>query len=134
MEIQHIFVYGSLMTGFWNHDRFCRDALTIEPAVTTGCLYHLPQGYPAMFDASDGQVFGEVMTFPDIKKTLEHLDRLEGYRPGGESHYIRIEKTVTIQNNRAVIPAWVYVYPKDSLRPDFIPVPTGKWRKLPLTL
>jgi gamma-glutamylcyclotransferase (GGCT)/AIG2-like uncharacterized protein YtfP len=83
-----------------------------------------------MFDAPDGQVFGEVMTFPDIEKTLERLDRLEGYRPGDTgSHYIRVEKTMTILNSGNVAPAWVYVYPKDRLRPDFIPVPFGCWRK-----
>jgi gamma-glutamylcyclotransferase (GGCT)/AIG2-like uncharacterized protein YtfP len=113
-----------------NHDRYCRDALTIEPAVTTGRLYHLPYGFPAMFDAPDGEVFGEVMTFPDIVKTLERLDHLEGYRPGDtRSHYIRIEKPVTILNSGRVVPAWVYVYPKDRLQPDFIPIQTGYWRE-----
>jgi gamma-glutamylcyclotransferase (GGCT)/AIG2-like uncharacterized protein YtfP len=118
------------MSGFWNHERYCGDALTIEPAVTTGRLYHLPYGFPAMFDAPDGQVFGEVMTFPDIERTLERLDRLEGYRPGDDSsHYIRIKKIVTILNSGQVVPAWGYVYPKDRLRPDFIPVPSCCWRE-----
>lgn len=128
MDVSFIFVYGTLRRGFQNHDRYCGDALTIEPAVTTGRLYHLPQGFPAMFDAPDGQVFGEVMTFPDIKKTLERLDRLEGYCPGdGQSHYIRIKKIVTILNGGKVVPAWVYVYPKNRLRPDFRPSYKGKW-------
>ncbi len=130
MEISALFCYGSLMSGFWNHDRYCRDALTIEPAVTTGWLYHLPYGFPAMFDAPDGQVFGEVMTFPDIAKTLERLDRLEGYRPGDKrSHYIRIEKSVTVLNGGKSLPAWVYMYPKTKLIPDFISVPSGCWCK-----
>ncbi|HOY64726.1 MAG: Gamma-L-glutamyl-butirosin B gamma-glutamyl cyclotransferase [bacterium ADurb.Bin236] len=130
MGISRLFVYGSLMSGFWNHERYCRDALTIEPAVTTGRLYHLPYGFPAMFDALDGQVLGEVMTFPDIAKTLEHLDRLEGYRPGdSRSHYIRIEKSVSILNGGKKAPAWVYVYPKERQRPDFILVPSGCWRR-----
>jgi len=117
-----------------NHERFCSDALTIEPAVTTGRLYHLPQGFPAMFDAPDGQVFGEVMTFPDIAKTLERLDRLEGYRPGdGRSHYIRIEKNTKILNGGKVVPAWVYIYPKDRLQPDFILVPSGCWGEFVFT-
>ena len=116
------------MRGMSNHDRFCKDVLTIEPAVTTGRLYHLPYGFPAMFDAPVGQVFGEVMTFPDIRKTLEHLDHLEGYRPGGgRSHYIRIEKTATILNGGGMVSAWVYVYPKDRLRLDFKRVTDGCW-------
>lgn len=87
-------------------------------------------GFPAMFDALDGQVFGEVMSFPDIEKTLECLDRLEGYHPSdNRSHYIRIEKLVTILNSGRIIPAWVYVYPKNRLQPDFTPIPSGCWRK-----
>jgi gamma-glutamylcyclotransferase (GGCT)/AIG2-like uncharacterized protein YtfP len=112
-----------------NHDRFCGDALTIEHAVTTGRLYHLPYGFPAMFDAPDGQVFGEVITFPDIEKTLKRLDRLEGYSPGGESHYIRIEKTVTLRNSKKIVPAWGYAYPKDRLRTDMILIHSGHWRR-----
>jgi len=118
------------MSGFWNHDRYCGEALTIEPAVTTGRLYHLPYGFPAMFDALDEQVFGEVMTFPDIEKTLERLDLLEGYRPGDtRNHYIRIDKTVTLLKSGSKVAAWVYVYPKARLRPDFISVPSGCWRE-----
>ncbi len=130
MGIRHIFVYGTLMRGMCNHDRFCGDALTIEPAVTTGRLYHLPYGFPAMFDAPDGQVFGEVMTFPDMAKTLERLDRLEGYRPGDpRSHYIRVEKPVTSLNSGRQVYAWVYLYPKDRLHHEFILVPSGIWRE-----
>lgn len=122
------------MRGMSNHDRFCGDALTIDPAVTTGQLYHLPFGFPAMFDAPDGQVFGEVMTFQDIANTLERLDRLEGYRPSdGRSLYNRIEKSATILNSGRVVPAWAYVYPKDRLRPEFKRVVSGRWDEFVLS-
>lgn len=42
------FVYGTLKRGFWNHDRFCRNAIDIRPATTWGRLYQLPAGYPAL--------------------------------------------------------------------------------------
>ncbi|MCB2141328.1 gamma-glutamylcyclotransferase [bacterium] len=42
------FVYGTLKRGFWNHDRFCRNAIDIQPATTWGRLYALPIGYPAL--------------------------------------------------------------------------------------
>lgn len=129
MGIRNIFVYGTLLKGESNHDRFCGDALTIEPAVTTGRLYHLPYGFPAMFDAPDGQVFGELMTFPDIEITLERLDRLEGYRPGdNNNHYTRIEKTVTVIGDYRTVLSWLFVYPKNKFRHDFVPVPLGRWR------
>jgi gamma-glutamylcyclotransferase (GGCT)/AIG2-like uncharacterized protein YtfP len=43
-----IFVYGTLKRGYWNHDRFCSQAVHIEPATTWGRLYHLPAGFPAL--------------------------------------------------------------------------------------
>ena len=43
-----LFVYGTLKQGFWNHDRFCSRAVSIEPATTWGRLYHLPAGFPAL--------------------------------------------------------------------------------------
>jgi len=42
------FVYGTLKRGFWNHDRFCRNAIDIRPATTWGRLHQLPAGYPAL--------------------------------------------------------------------------------------
>lgn len=42
------FVYGTLKRGFWNHDRFCRNAIDIRPATTWSRLYQLPAGYPAL--------------------------------------------------------------------------------------
>lgn len=77
----------------------------------------------------EGRVFGEVMTFPDIEKTLARLDRLEGYRPGGESHYIRVERIVTVLNGK-IAQAWIYVYPKERpIYTDFIQVHSGCWRE-----
>lgn len=43
-----LFVYGTLKRGFWNHDRFCRNAIDIRPATTWSRLYELPAGYPAL--------------------------------------------------------------------------------------
>jgi len=131
VAINRIFTYGTLLSGQRNHDRFCGDALTIEPAVTTGRLYHLPYGFPAMFDAPDGQVFGEVMMFPDIKETLRAIDYLEGYNPGGRSHYLRIKKPVTTLSTGRTEISWCYVYPEDRLeeieRTGEI-IPDGCWR------
>lgn len=53
-----LFVYGTLMRGQANHARYCTDALTIEPAVATGRLYHLPTGFPAMVEADEGGCLG----------------------------------------------------------------------------
>lgn len=50
-----IFVYGTLKRGYWNHDRFCRDAIHIEEAEVRGRLYELHSGIPAL-QVPDGDV------------------------------------------------------------------------------
>ena len=46
--ILRIFVYGTLKRGYWNQQRFCAQARSIEPAVVWGRLYHLHAGFPAL--------------------------------------------------------------------------------------
>ncbi len=46
--ILRLFVYGTLKRGYWNHQRFCTQARSIEPAVVWGRLYHLNAGFPAL--------------------------------------------------------------------------------------
>ena len=46
--ILRLFVYGTLKRGYWNHQRFCAQARSTEPAVVWGRLYHLHAGFPAL--------------------------------------------------------------------------------------
>lgn len=43
-----LFVYGTLKRGYWNHDRLCRDRVSIAEATVRGQLYELPSGIPAL--------------------------------------------------------------------------------------
>ncbi|MCL4551935.1 MAG: gamma-glutamylcyclotransferase [Candidatus Marsarchaeota archaeon] len=43
-----LFVYGTLKGGYWNHDTFCRGAISIEEATVRGRLYELPSGIPVL--------------------------------------------------------------------------------------
>ena len=128
-HVKHLFVYGTLMRGQANHGRFCAAALTIEPAVTTGCLYHLPMGFPAMLEADDGKVFGEAMTFPDLDAVLKQTDLLEGYdalRPD-TSMYRRIAVPVLIEPSDRRVTAWTYVWNR-VLPQGATLLPRGRWR------
>ena len=127
-HVNHLSVYGTPMGGQANHARFCADALIIEPAVTTGRLHHLPAGFPAMLDADDGQVFGEAMTFADLRATLGAIDRLEGYQPASpeSSLYIRVVRPVASAQSAVVVPAFCYVW-RRALPQGAIRVPCGRW-------
>ena len=43
-----LFVYGTLKRGFWNHEVFCGDAVSIREATVRGRLYELPSGIPVL--------------------------------------------------------------------------------------
>jgi gamma-glutamylcyclotransferase (GGCT)/AIG2-like uncharacterized protein YtfP len=43
-----VFVYGTLKRGERNHAAYCRGAVSAQPALVIGRLYHLPQGYPML--------------------------------------------------------------------------------------
>ena len=127
-HVKHLFVYGTLMRGGVNHARFCADALTIEPAITTGRLYDLPMGFPAMIEADDGQVFGEAMTFPDLDAVLRQTDLLEGYDPlrPASSMYRRVLVPVLIEPSGWRVTAWTYVWNR-PLPQSATKLPAGRW-------
>jgi gamma-glutamylcyclotransferase (GGCT)/AIG2-like uncharacterized protein YtfP len=92
-----VFVYGSLMNGFWNFEILLGDKVKeIRKGTTRGEIYHLPEGYPGAIEGC-GQIHGELIEVDD--KTLKELDLLEGYR--GESSanlYNRVLREVTLYN------------------------------------
>jgi gamma-glutamylcyclotransferase (GGCT)/AIG2-like uncharacterized protein YtfP len=121
--------YGTLMRGGANHVRFCAEALTIEPAVIVGRLYHLPMGFPAMVETDDGKVFGEAMTFPDLDATLQEIDRLEGFRPDDPdgSLYRRVIRPVRLLRSGLTVPAYCYLWHRPVPHGAAL-IPGGRWR------
>ena len=125
---RHVFVYGSLKRVGWNHQAFCADALSVEPATARGTLYLLPAGFPAMVEG-DGTVHGEAMTFPDLAAKLTELDRLEGYRPGcpERSLYVRRVAEVCLVCSGLTVPAWGYAW-RGNLPPGARAIAPGRWQ------
>ncbi|KAA0257868.1 gamma-glutamylcyclotransferase [Deferribacter autotrophicus] len=69
-----VFVYGTLRKGFPAHNILMSKAKYMGEAKVNGELYHLPFGYPVMYESDQGQVFGEVYEVSD-----EILSQLKGY-------------------------------------------------------
>lgn len=127
-RVKHLFVYGTLMQGQANHDHFCADALTIEPAVSAGRLYHLPMGYPALVEADNGHVVGEAMTFTDLAAKLVALDHLEGYRPNQpeQSLYLRRIRPISVLKSGLTVPAYCYIW-RGKMPSGSILAAPGRW-------
>ena len=136
MKIKRIFVYGSLMEGFFNYDKYLKgNVLTIEHGCIYGTLYHLHnKGYPGFINEGDDAVFGEIMTFEENKDLLEALDKLEGYV--GEFHnenaYNRCPIEVWESQTQSKQELDVYVYNLESTKnreDQRLYIREGSWRK-----
>jgi hypothetical protein len=82
--IRRLFVYGTLKRGYWNHQRFCSHAQSIEPAVVWGRFYHLHAGFPAI-EVPVGLILtrGTVDPLTDARRKLE-IGMLRFGRPTGD--------------------------------------------------
>jgi len=128
-EVNRVFVYGTLMRGFRNYERFLEGRISrVVPGRTYGELYHLPEGYPALLKGN-GSVEGEIME-PVDEALLRNLDRLEGYTEGrAKNLYIRFIDNIMTETGEEV-PCWVYFYENERYaREKGTPVPDGNWRK-----
>jgi gamma-glutamylcyclotransferase (GGCT)/AIG2-like uncharacterized protein YtfP len=127
-EVQVVFVYGTLLVGGVLHDRWCGDAVTIEPASTNGKLYDLPLGFPALKPGGRDPVYGQVMVFPDLAATLERLDILEGYNPEDprQSMFLRRVRPVALLDSKQRIHAYCYLW-RGPLPDGAVHLPSGMW-------
>lgn len=98
MNLQFVFVYGTLKTGQIRERSWPRRPVSIELGWTLGVLYDTGP-YPALVAGQDA-VAGEVWGFEeaDMTETLEVLDRIEGTnQPDEENYYNRERATVFLQ-------------------------------------
>ena len=126
--VDKVFVYGSLMEGFWNHTRVLEGKVEIlGRGKVSGSLYHLREGYPALLEGGD-DVVGEVYG-PVDKDLLRQLDYLEGYVEGGKGNlYDRKAVRVRMMDGSSV-ECWTYVYGDDQYverRGTYLP--QGDWK------
>ncbi|MGL4589437.1 MAG: gamma-glutamylcyclotransferase family protein [Mycoplasmatales bacterium] len=132
-KIIKIFVYGSLMEGFWNYEKsLVGKCLSITDAQVKGKLFHLPhKGYPALI-AGEDQVRGQLIEIEDNLQLIQLLDEIEDYKENNEqvSEYFRHKKMVIC--NQQEVMAYVYEY-NHVLDPEFsksaIYIKDGDWRK-----
>ena len=129
-----VFVYGSLLKGFWNHRLFASRLVACEPARVEGLrLAHLPEGYPAAFDGEPAQVVvGELHTFAQGRRALTALDELEEFDPRRPAASVYVRRRVRASVEGGSAEAWIYVYAwegwEEALRRGAVEVASGDWR------
>ena len=134
MSQQKIFVYGSLMEGFWNYDRSLNGhILSNETAFVKGKLYHLAhKGFPALLPG-DEWIQGELMLVEDYEELFPILSEIEGFiapnHPDNEYNLTNIKVYDTQKNYLETVPFYDYLVEND---PEFtsqaVYIPSGNWR------
>jgi len=127
------FVYGSLMQGFWNEEKYLKGKVIRRvPGKTNGRLYHIEnKGFPALIEGME-TVYGEVIWVKDFKEVVCELDDMENFSESKKhkSQYVRVVQPVMM--NGQSIEAYIYRYnPEADLnRKDKLsPIPNGAWRE-----
>ncbi|MGL4797788.1 MAG: gamma-glutamylcyclotransferase family protein [Cellulosilyticaceae bacterium] len=106
--MEKIFVYGSLRTQFWNHDKVLKNRVRkVEEATIKGELFHLPEGYPAVVEGKE-TIYGELLTVSQ-EKILKSIDFLEGYFGEGEDN-LYVRKKIKVATEAGEEEGWTYMY------------------------
>ncbi len=127
-EINHIFVYGTLLSQYSNiesHDYLKKYTEFIDFACMDGKLYMVDY-YPGAIPCEKGEksiVKGEVYKLTNPKLLFDFLDKYEEYNPEDPDHseYVRKPTQVILNKSKQVITAWVYYFNQDTADLEFLP-------------
>ena len=131
---QKMFVYGTLMKGFYHYEKaLVGQEVSLVPARTRGLVWHMSnRGYPAI-KAGDGWVYGELVELKDFAAVIDIMDDIEGYYGPEDprNEYARILSPVENLETGDIEEPYVYHYVPDDLGTPENPVVAlahGSWR------
>ncbi len=118
MQTNHLFVYGSLLSGFRSHayEYIARYFTLVGKATVKGTMYDMGD-YPVVVKTDTGRLIqGELYTLNNPNEfsfAITQLDDYEGLHPeeGTEVYYER--EIVDAFIGDQTIPAWIYWYNKN---------------------
>ncbi len=132
MELDQLplFVYGTLRHDQENYMLLRGNTIAEIPATIPQMALYSLRAYPIIVEG-ESVVHGELMTLhPQVySRLLADLDQLEGYRPGKESRFYRMQRPVRSQSGAAFC-AWVYVGDHRILGQEpHVLIPHGDWSR-----
>lgn len=114
-NIQHLFVYGSLHSGFKNpaYEYLSQYFELVGTANAQGALYHNGEYPIAVHSSENKSIKGELYKIKNLEEfdwAIAQLDDYEGLNvmPGEQSLYVRA--VTQVDANGTALPAWVYWY------------------------
>ena len=122
--INHLFVYGTLMSGQIRFNQLEPYVLSQQDAHVQGHLHHLGR-YPGM-KLGDGVVHGQLMELQNVEACLEQMDSIEGFLGFGCNDSLFDRTIIQVRSEQGLVWAWTYVYAGD-VDADSI-IEDGQWR------
>lgn len=142
MKNVNLFVYGSLIEGFFNYDKYLKGKVVEKRAakLENMQLYHMPyKGYPAILKGQNS-ILGEIMVINEdnYEATMEAMDKMEGFisenNPENEYNKVILEVEDIESNKKEMCYVYFYNKEKDKLFDnEAIYLPEGDWKKYMLT-
>lgn len=132
MYLNKLFVYGTLLPGLDNYNRFVEAHKPIvSKARARGIMYYLPKdGYPVVLEG-DGEVNGVLFETRDMVVILPEIDEIEKYTGvESQSHLIREIRDVEILDTGEKVKAHMYLWPPSKaqwLKENAETIPDGDW-------
>lgn len=134
MYLNKLFVYGTLLPGLDNYNRFIEaHKPKVYKARARGIMYYLPEdGYPVVLEG-DGEVKGVVFESRDMPIILPEIDEIEKYTGvESQSHLIREIKDVEILETGEKVKAHMYLWPPSKahwLKENGVVILDGDWAR-----
>lgn len=135
MFLNKLFVYGTLLPGLDNYNRFVEKYKPrVYPARTRGTMFYLPaDGYPVVLDEGDGEIKGVVFESRDMSVIVPEIDEIEKFTGiESQSYLIREAKEVELLDTGETIRAHMYLWPPSRsqwLKDNALVIPDGDWAR-----
>ncbi|MBF7084436.1 gamma-glutamylcyclotransferase [Desulfallas sp. Bu1-1] len=118
MYLNRLFVYGTLLPGLDNYNRFIQEHQpVVYKARARGIMYYLPRdGYPVVLDG-DGEIKGVLFESENLRIALPQIDEIQKYTGiESQSHLIREIRDVENIEKGETVKAHMYLWPPSKAR------------------
>lgn len=135
MYINKLFVFGTLLPGLNNYNRFIKEHNPqVYRARTRGTMYYLPDDdYPVVLNRGDGEIKGVIFDAPGLRVAIPQIDDIQKYTGvNSQSYLIREIKDVENLETGEIIKAHMYLWPcskEDWLKKNGVVIPDGDWAR-----
>lgn len=132
MYLNKLFVYGTLLPGLDNYNRFLKASRPkTYPARAKGIMYYLPKdGYPVVLEG-EGEIKGVLYESDDLGVILPQIDEIHKYTGvESQSHLIREIRDIEILETGENCKAHMYLWPPSKaqwLKENAVIVYGGDW-------